>query len=336
MRFRNELSARLENCSLSLHETKTRLIRFGRFAASQRRERGLGKPSTFNFIGFTHICGKDQNGRFVLLRRTQRERLRTKLKVIRERLMRLRHLPVSAQGRWLASVVRGHFAYYGVPTNIHALQAFRTQVERHWRHALRRRGQRDRTTWNRVRTLSARWIPSPRIVHPWPSTGFDGRTRGRKPSALAVHAGNCAGGGLTRFRTAKGRPYRDLKMWGAARRLCYGSRRRANAHEGRNLARSSGADPSQSSSSSSLSGANASSSQRTRPSNAPHARGDASSARTRSAITRPERAIEISSPASTSRSSCDRRVLASCTLTTLATLQAWSGLLVWLSEASGP
>ena len=132
VRFRNELSARLKKFSLSLHGTKTRLIRFGRFAGSQMRERGLGKPSTFNFLGFTHICGKAQNGNFVLLRRTQRERLRTKLKVIRERLMKLRHLPISAQGRWLASVVRGHFAHYGVPTNIHALQAFRTQVERHW------------------------------------------------------------------------------------------------------------------------------------------------------------------------------------------------------------
>jgi group II intron reverse transcriptase/maturase len=181
VRFRNKLSARLKKFSLSLHETKTRLIRFGRFAGSQMRERGLGKPSTFNFLGFTHICVKAQNGKFVLLRRTQRERLRTELKVIRERLMKLRHLPISAQGPWLASVVRGHFAYYGVPTNIHALQAFRTQVERHWRHALRRRGQCDRTTWTRVRTLSARWIPSPRIVHPWPSTRFDGRTRGRSP-----------------------------------------------------------------------------------------------------------------------------------------------------------
>lgn len=181
LQFLGDLKERLRKFSLELHPSKTRLIEFGRFAATRRRERGLGKPETFDFLGFTHICGEMKHGRFLLLRHTMRGQIRAKLRSIQVELQRRRHLPLPAQGKWLGSVVRGYFAYFAVPTNVHALQAFRTQVERHWRQALRRRGQRDRTTWARMRILSARWLPKPRILHPWPSTRFDGRTRGRSP-----------------------------------------------------------------------------------------------------------------------------------------------------------
>jgi len=180
-RFQRELRERLRKFSLELHPEKTRLIEFGRYAADRRRERGLGKPEAFDFLGLTHIWSRTRAGKFQLRRQTTRKRLRAKLREVRGELMRRRHLPIPDQGRWLGSVVRGYFAYHAVPTNIRALQAFRTQVERHWLRALHRRGQRDRTTWERMRLLSERWIPEPRILHPWPSQRFDAKTRGRSP-----------------------------------------------------------------------------------------------------------------------------------------------------------
>jgi group II intron reverse transcriptase/maturase len=181
VRFRRELEKRLRKFSLELNSEKTRLIRFGCFAAEERQKRGLGKPETFNFLGFTHICGKSRTGKFVLVRRTMRQRLRAKLHEVRQELMLRRHMPIPEQGRWIGTVVRGYFAYHAVPTNVHALQSFRTQIERHWRLALRRRSQRDRTNWSRMRSLSQRWIPAPRIQHPWPTERFDVRTQGRSP-----------------------------------------------------------------------------------------------------------------------------------------------------------
>jgi group II intron reverse transcriptase/maturase len=180
-RFQRELRERLRKFSLELHPEKTRLIEFGRYAADRRRERGLGKPETFDFLGLTHICARTRAGKFQLRRQTMRKRQRAKLHEVKGELMRRRHLPIPDQGRWLGNVVRGYFAYHAVPTNIRALQAFRTQVERHWLRALRRRGQRDRTTWERMRLLSERWIPKPRILHPWPNERFDAKTRGRSP-----------------------------------------------------------------------------------------------------------------------------------------------------------
>jgi len=179
--FQTELSRRLDAFKLELHPDKTRLIGFGRYADERQRERGLGKPKTFDFLGFTHICAKSRSGRFVLKRRTISKRLRARLSEVKTELMRRRHQPIPAQGRWLGQVVQGYFAYHAVPTNIRALQAFRTQVERYWLHALRRRSQRDRFTWPRMRRLSTRWLPSPRILHPWPDTRFDVTTRGRSP-----------------------------------------------------------------------------------------------------------------------------------------------------------
>jgi group II intron reverse transcriptase/maturase len=180
VKFLADLRSRMQRFGLELHPEKTRLVAFGRYAAERRRERGLsGHPETFNFLGFTHICATTGQGKFLLMRRTIRQRMAAKLKEVAENLMRRRHLPIPIQGRWLGQVVRGYYAYYAVPTNIHSMQAFRTQVERHWRHALSRRSQRGRLNWDRMRCLSARWIPPPRILHPWPTDRFDVTTRGR-------------------------------------------------------------------------------------------------------------------------------------------------------------
>jgi RNA-directed DNA polymerase len=180
-RFLDELRCRLAQFSLELAGEKTRLIEFGRFAAEQRRARGLGKPQTFDFLGFTHVCGKDRKGRFALRRRTCRKRLQAKLRAVKEELKHRRHLPIPEQGQWLARVLQGHYNYYAVPGNMAALTAFRQQVTRHWYDALRRRSQRGRVTWERMRGLEARWLPPARIVHPWPSQRFAVRTRARSP-----------------------------------------------------------------------------------------------------------------------------------------------------------
>ncbi len=180
-RFLRELRERLARFALELHAEKTRLIRFGRFAAEQRRERGLGKPETFNFLGFTHICGKTRAGGFLLKRKTMRKRMRAKLREVKIELMRRRHLPIPVQGLWVARVVRGHSAYHAVPTNIDLIATFRDRVVRHWRHALRRRSQRSRVTWERMYRIARRWIPRAHIQHPWPEMRFDVRTLGRSP-----------------------------------------------------------------------------------------------------------------------------------------------------------
>lgn len=178
-RFLDDLRERLRRFSLELHPDKTRLLRFGRFAAERRSERGEGKPETFNFLGFTHICAKTAAGKFLLVRHTTTSRMRARLRVVKDALLRRRHLPIPEQGRWLGQVVRGYFAYHAVPTNAHALVTFRTQVTRAWLHALRRRSQRSRTNWARMRILEQRWLPTPRITQPWPDERFDVRTQGR-------------------------------------------------------------------------------------------------------------------------------------------------------------
>ena len=179
--FLNDLRERFAKFNLALHPDKTRLIQFGRFARQNRKERGLSKPETFDFLGFTHICGKTRNGAFWLRRITIKKRLRAKLQQVKDQLMQRRHLPIPEQGRWLASVVRGHLAYYAVPGNIRAVNTFRIQVSRHWLHALRRRSQRHRLNWQRMDRLITRWLPPIRIVHPYPEVRFDARTQGRSP-----------------------------------------------------------------------------------------------------------------------------------------------------------
>jgi RNA-directed DNA polymerase len=180
-RFRRDLAQRLATFRLELNAEKTRLIRFGRFAAQQRKERGLGRPETFQFLGFTHYCTTTKDGRFLLLRKTIAKRMAAKLREVRTLLMRRRHWPLEAQGRWLASVVRGHLAYYAVPGNIHQVEAFRAEVVRLWYGALRRRGQRHRLNWQRMRRHAERWLPRVRITHPWPDERFHARTQVRSP-----------------------------------------------------------------------------------------------------------------------------------------------------------
>jgi len=180
-RFWADLRERLAKFSLELNADKTRLIRFGRFAAQQRKERGLGKPETFQFLGFTHICGKTKAGRFKLTRITDKKRMRTKLSKVKAELIKRRHLPIPDQGRWLASVLRGHCNYYAVPDNSKAIDAFRFRIIGHWLAALRRRSQRTRLTWKRMYRLAERWLPRVHILHPWPNDRFDARTRGRSP-----------------------------------------------------------------------------------------------------------------------------------------------------------
>jgi RNA-directed DNA polymerase len=180
-RFLADLRDRLAKFALELHPEKTRLIEFGRFAAERRRARGLGKPETFQFLGFTHICAKERGGRFTLKRVTDSKRMRAKLGQVKDELARRRHQPIPEQGRWLASVVRGHLAYHAVPGNSVAVRAFRSQATRHWCAELRRRGQRHRLDWQRMNRLATRWLPPARITHPFPGARFDARTRGRSP-----------------------------------------------------------------------------------------------------------------------------------------------------------
>jgi RNA-directed DNA polymerase len=171
-RFLAELRERFAEFGLELHPDKTRLIEFGRHAARNRAARGDGKPETFDFLGFTHICATSKTGRFWLKRITIKKRMRTKLKALNIELKRRRHLPIPMQGAWLASVVRGHQAYYAVPGNYEAVNEFRTQVARNWHKALRRRSQRTRLTWTRMNRIVTRWLPRTRIVHPFPNVRF--------------------------------------------------------------------------------------------------------------------------------------------------------------------
>jgi RNA-directed DNA polymerase len=180
-RFLVDLRERFARFGLELHADKTRLIEFGRFAARDRQRRGERKPETFRFLGFTHICAKSRDGRFQLRRITSKKKIQVKLKSVKAEMQRRRHLPLPEQGRWLASVLRGHYNYYAVPGNYEALRGFRRSVMRLWRRALSRRSQKDYITWKRANALADRWLPLPRILHPWPRVRFDARTQGRSP-----------------------------------------------------------------------------------------------------------------------------------------------------------
>jgi len=180
-RFLADLRERFAQFALALHPDKTRLIEFGRFAADRRRARGAGKPETFAFLGFTHICAKTRTGRFKLRRITSKKRMRAKLREVNTELRRRMHLPIPEQGRWLGAVVRGHLAYFAVPDNSAAINAFRHQIGRAWLRALRRRSQRHRLSWQRMGRLIERWLPPARITHPWPEQRFDAITQGRSP-----------------------------------------------------------------------------------------------------------------------------------------------------------
>ena len=171
-RFWDDMRKRFEEFSLSLNPDKTRLIEFGRFAAERRAHRGLGKPETFNFLGFTFICERNSRGRFLVKRTTRRDRMRATLRRIKEELRRRMHEPIPEQGAWLKQVVSGFFAYHAVPTNGSALGAFYYYVKRIWLRTLRRRSQKDSFSWQRMHGLAADWLPQPRILQPYPDKRF--------------------------------------------------------------------------------------------------------------------------------------------------------------------
>ncbi len=171
-RFLAELHKRFAQFGLELHPDKTRLIEFGRFAAQNRLRRGQGKPETFNFLGFTHICGKTRKGHFTVLRKTMRTRLYTKLKEVYGELRRRMHEPIPEQGAYLRSVVAGHTRYYGVPMNGPSVSVFRKEVCRLWMKVVRRRSHKYNLPWKRMERLIARWIPLSRVCHPYPLVRF--------------------------------------------------------------------------------------------------------------------------------------------------------------------
>jgi len=181
-RFQAELADRFRKFHLTLHPDKTRLIEFGRFASANRKKGGHGKPETFDFLGFTHCCGKTRAGWFTVVRRTSAQRRRAKLKALKEELRRRMHVPIGQVGAWLGSVVRGHFQYFGVPRNIEALASFRFVAIGMWHKTLCRRSQRAYVTLDRMQRIADRWIPKPRIVHPYPNERlWIVMTRGRSP-----------------------------------------------------------------------------------------------------------------------------------------------------------
>ena len=167
--FLEDLKARLAEFHLELHPDKTRLLEFGRRAKRDRKARGERKPETFDFLGFTHSCGQTKRGRFRVARRTMRKRMAAKIAEIRIKLRERMHAPVPVVGRWLGRVLRGHYQYYGVPGNYAALDSFRYQLLLRWRQTLRRRSQRTRLMWARLGYIVDRYLPRPRLHHPWPS-----------------------------------------------------------------------------------------------------------------------------------------------------------------------
>ena len=171
-RFRDAMRDRLREFSLSLHPAKTRLIEFGRFAAQNCKRRGRSKPETFTFLGFVLICDKSQRGNFRVRRKSRRDRMRAKLREIKEALRRRMHRPIPETGKWLGQIVAGYFAYHAVPTNSPALSAFRYHVLVLWHRRLCRRSQRARVLWPRMTKLADEFLPLPRVLHPWPSVRF--------------------------------------------------------------------------------------------------------------------------------------------------------------------
>jgi len=203
-RFLDEMRKRLGKFALSLHPEKTRQIEFGRFAAERRQRHRLGKPETFDFLGFTFICGKTRAGKFQIRRKTRPDRMREKLKMIKREMWQRIHLPIPQQGKWLWSVVNGYFNYHAVPTNGQALHVFRHQITDLWRRTLRRRSQKDRMTWERMTQLVNDCLPKPTILHPWPSDRFAVTHPRWEPYAGKPHVRICAGGReVTRVPTAK-------------------------------------------------------------------------------------------------------------------------------------
>jgi len=178
-RFLCDFVGRLAKFGLEIHPEKTRLIEFGRFAASDRQKRGKGKPETFTFLGFTHYCGRNSKGHFVVWRRTATKRMRARLQAIKQELRRKMHESVAQVGAWLKRVVDGYYRYHAVPGNLSVLGRFRERLCRYWRRILRRRSQRRKPDWEQLRPIFDRWLPRPRTLHPYPDVRFDARIQGR-------------------------------------------------------------------------------------------------------------------------------------------------------------
>lgn len=178
-RFKRDVAQRLKSFGLALHESKTRLIEFGRFARENRSRRGQGKPETFDFLGFTHCCGKSSKGKFMVLRLTSAKRLRAKLHAVKDELRKRMHRPIAEQGKYLRAVVSGHARYFAVPCNGARVQVFRFQVGRLWHRTLCRRSQAKHLSWKRMHRIVNHWLPSPRICHAYPSQRLIVTTQGK-------------------------------------------------------------------------------------------------------------------------------------------------------------
>jgi RNA-directed DNA polymerase len=180
-RFMDELRQRLQKFGLELHPQKTRIVEFGRFAERNRKAQGRSRPETFAFLGFTHICGTNRRGGYIILRHTIRQRLRDRLRQVKETIRRMMHRPIAEQGLYLRQVLNGFFNYFAVPTNSQAIHSFYYNVTWYWCRALRRRSQTSRLTWARMRKLIERWLPPARIRHPLPDVRFSVTTQGGSP-----------------------------------------------------------------------------------------------------------------------------------------------------------
>lgn len=179
VRFQRAVTERLGQFGLELNETKTRLIEFGRFARENRRRRGQSKPQTFDFLGFTHCCGKTRQGKFMVLRLTSAKRMRAKLQAVKLELRKRMHRPIAEQGEYLRAVVAGHARYFGVPNNGARLGMFRLQVGRLWHRTLCRRSQAKHLSWKRMGRIIDHWLPHPHICHPYPNQRLIVTTRGK-------------------------------------------------------------------------------------------------------------------------------------------------------------
>ncbi len=204
-----------------LHPDKTRIIEFGRHAAAARAARGLGKPETFNFLRFTFICGKSRRGKFLIHRTSRRDRVRAKLKEVKDKLRMRMHRPLPETGKWLGQVVRDFMNYHAVPTNSRAVDGFRDSVLWLWRRAARRRGDRDKTGWSQIMQFAARHLPAARILHPWPEKRFAVRhprwSRMRESRTYSS----------VRGARSNARPYRDQEGIGSPRRQRVGRQPRS-------------------------------------------------------------------------------------------------------------
>ena len=177
-RFQEEFRERLAKFGLEVHPEKTRLIEFGRQAWAKRKQPGKGKLETFQFLGFTHYCGENSKGYFTVWRETVKKRMRAKLSEVKQELRTRMHEPIAQTGKWLKQVVQGYYQYHAVPGNLRRLGVFRERLRRLWRHTLRRRGQKQRLTWEKLDRIFSRWIPKPRPLHPYPGARFDARIQG--------------------------------------------------------------------------------------------------------------------------------------------------------------